>query len=143
MQPVSTKQLADRYIAEQLQSLSIQMGKQDSMQVAINLYNEGKLTDALRSFESIIQSDTSNIEAKEHAGVIMLRLQYYDKALDYFRQVETHSDLLINPALFYQALTLMKRNRPGDAEKAKQLLQLVVQNDLYGKEYAEKWLKKM
>ena len=142
MQPISTKQLADRYIQEHLQSLSVKMGKSDSMQTAITLYNDGKLTDALLSFENMIQSDTSNFDAKENAGIISLRLQHYDKALDYFHQMETYSDRYSNRALFYQSLTLMKRNRPGDAEKAKQLLQQVVQYNLDGKEFAEEWLKK-
>ena len=47
-----------------------------------------------------------------------------------------------NPGEFYQALTLMKRNIPGDHQKAKFLLQDVVDKNLSGKEEAQKWLKK-
>jgi hypothetical protein len=36
----------------------------------------------------------------------------------------------------------MKRNRPGDKQAAKVLLEQVVQNDLEGKETAQKWLKR-
>jgi hypothetical protein len=37
----------------------------------------------------------------------------------------------------------MERNLPGDAAKAKQLLQKIVTDDLEGKEFAEEWLRKM
>ena len=48
MQPVSPKQIADTYIREHFQTLSVTMGAQDSMQVALKLYNEEKLTEALQ-----------------------------------------------------------------------------------------------
>jgi tetratricopeptide (TPR) repeat protein len=142
MQPVSTKQLADHYIQEHFQTLSVSMGKQDSMQSALNLFNNEKLTEALVYFQNIIQSDTSDYNAKKYAGIVSLRLQHYDKALDYFRQLGRYS-LQSNPALLYQSITLMKRNRPGDAREAKELLQQIVQDDLEGKEVAQEWLKKL
>ena len=37
----------------------------------------------------------------------------------------------------------MERNLPGDAAKAKQLLQNIVSNDLEGKEFAQEWLRKL
>jgi hypothetical protein len=70
-------------------------------------------------------------------------LQKYDKALLYFKQLETYTGLYANPALFYQPLTLMERNRTDDAAKTKQLLEQVVQNDLEGKDAAQKWLRKL
>ncbi|HEY4966052.1 MAG TPA: hypothetical protein VII28_06620, partial [Puia sp.] len=73
------------------------------------------------------------------AGLAALRLKDYNKALIYFRQLETYT-LLSNPALLNQAITLMIRNQPGDADSAKQLLQRVVQKDQEGKEDAEQWL---
>ncbi len=51
--------------------------------------------------------------------------------------------LYSNHAFIYEALTLMKRNLPGDAAKAKQVLQYIVNNDQEGKEFAQEWLKKM
>jgi tetratricopeptide (TPR) repeat protein len=82
-----------------------------------------------------------NDVALKNLGLTYLRLGNYDKALTYFRQLEKYA-LYSNPAIFYQALTLMKRNQPGDKEKAKELLQRVRDNDLEGKEFAEKWLDK-
>ena len=50
--------------------------------------------------------------------------------------------LFSNPGKFYHALTLMKRNLPGDKDKSYQLLNDVVTNNLAEKNEAEKWLKK-
>jgi tetratricopeptide (TPR) repeat protein len=114
---------------------------EDSLQKGKNLYNEGKLTEALQQFELLIRSDTSNTEAKKLAGVTYLRLQQYDKAIPYFEQLERVS-LYSNSGKFYHALTLMKRNLPGDDQKARLLLQEVVENDLHEKETAKEWLDK-
>ncbi len=143
VKPVSGRQLADRYIREQLQSLPVKMGSQDSMQAAINLYNEEKLTEALKGFQHILQTDPSNLQATQNAGLTSLRLQRYDVALEYFKRMESHTELYSNSALLYQAITLMKRNDPGDSQKAKQLLQQIVHNNLEGKEIAAKWLEKL
>jgi tetratricopeptide (TPR) repeat protein len=140
---VTPQQLASQYEQEYLKTLPVTMsGQINSQQTGLSLYNEGKTADALQQFEKIIQSDTSNFTAKENAGIAALRLKNYDKALYYFKQLETYKDNFSNPALFYQALTLMDRNQSGDDARAKQLLQQVVQNDLEEKETAQKWLKK-
>jgi tetratricopeptide (TPR) repeat protein len=140
-QPVSPKLLADNYIREQLQKLPVQMGKQDSMQVATDLYNDEKLTEALQQFQKMIEVNPSNTKAIENAGITSLRLQHYEKALDYFKQLE-QVGLYANPSLLYQALTLMKRNDPGDVDNAKLLLHKIKDNDLQGKDRAEEWLKR-
>jgi tetratricopeptide (TPR) repeat protein len=140
-QPGSPMELADKYMLENFQTLSVTMGKQDSLQMGLSIYNEGRLEEALKQFETIARNDTTFIEAKKYAGIVSLRLAQYDKAINYFSQVE-NTQLYANPGKFYHALTLIKRNRPGDTETAKQLLQQVVENDLVGKEDAEEWLKK-
>jgi len=87
MQPVSAKQLADRYMQEHFQTMIVKMdAKTDSMQSARNLYNEGKLLQALKHFEMLIQADTSNFEAKENAG---LRLLFRRRTCRRRRQYET------------------------------------------------------
>ena len=142
--PVSLQQLAGQYEKEHLTTLPVTMsGRSDSLQTGLRLYNDGKFSEALAQFENIIQTDSSAFNAKEYAGITALRLKEYDKALSWFEQMETHKDLYSNPAQILQAVTLMERNLPGDAAKAKQLLQKIVSNDLEGKEFAEEWLKKM
>jgi len=139
---VDTQNLADKYIQEKLTNQSVTMGTtENSIQQALQLYNEGQLDTSLKMFESIIQRDSSNFDAKKFAGIVYLRLGNYDKALLYFQQLEKYS-LNTNPAALYYALTIMKRNRPGDKDQARQMLQQIVNNDLAGKETAQEWLKK-
>jgi tetratricopeptide (TPR) repeat protein len=140
---VPTQQLADRYISENFQTLGVQMSsREDSIQTGLRLYNEGKTTEALQHFEKIIRTDTANFTAKEYAGIISLRLRDYDKALAYFEELETYSTLYANPALLYQAVTLMERNRTGDAGRAKNILQEIVRKNAEGTKIAKEWLHK-
>jgi len=139
----SPQQLADRYIKEKLETLPVNMGPMDSIQNGSRLYNEGKFGEALQEFAEIIKANPADYTAIKHAGIASLRLQDYDRALDYFRKLESFSTLHANPAVFYQALTLMKRNQAGDAEKAKQLLHRVEDKDLDRKQDAQDLLKKM
>jgi tetratricopeptide (TPR) repeat protein len=134
--------MADRYIAEKFQNLPIEMDtKLDSLQAALNLYNNGKPEDALKQLENLAIHDLSSADAKKYAGIVSLQLGQYEKAINYFSQLSAYT-LHANPGKFYHALTLMKRNQPGDLETAKQLLQQVVDQDLDKKKEAEKWLKK-
>jgi FimV-like protein len=141
--PASQQQLAEQYIKDKLQTMSVTMGKMDSVQYGISLYNEGKYEQALQVFEKIILSDPNNSTAIQKAGIISLRLQDYNKALGYFKKLETFTTLHSNPAVFYEALTLMRRGRSGDAEKANQLLEQVVENDQEMKQEAQEFLKKL
>ncbi|HEX4374915.1 MAG TPA: tetratricopeptide repeat protein [Puia sp.] len=140
--PVSTQQLADKYIQQHFEKLDIVMSsKRDSMQVGLSLYNDGKLPEALQQFEKIINTNSESFEAKEYSGIVSLKLKNYDKALAYFSQIENDS-VFSNPAKMYKAITLMERNNAGDKEQAKELLQQIIQNNLEGKETAEQWLGK-
>jgi len=140
--PASPKQLADRYIKENLQTLGVTMSsRSDSLQTGLQLYNEGKYNESLVQFESIIRADSSLFTAKEYAGISALRLKEYDRALGWFEALETYS-LQANPALLYQAITLMERNQTGDVARANQLLQKIITQDLEGKELAQEWLGK-
>jgi tetratricopeptide (TPR) repeat protein len=138
----SPAQMADNYISKNfIKNLPVTMGEPDSLQNGFRLYNEGQYDSALQQFESILQKDTGNYLSKKYLGIVYLTLGNYDKALLYFQQLENNSRYS-NPAIFYQALTLMKRSQPGDKQKARQLLQKVVDNNLEEKETAQRWLKK-
>jgi len=139
--PMRVQEQAQLYIQQNLTTLPVTMGTNlDSVQQGLKLYNEGQLEASKKMFELTVQNDTSNYSAKKYLGIVYLRLANYDKALLYFRFLENYS-LYSNPAIFYQALTLMKRNQSGDKEKAKQLLQQVVEGNLEGKTVAQRWLK--
>jgi hypothetical protein len=132
--------LADKYIEQNWQTLAVTMGRQDSLETGLSLYNSGKLTEALTMFEVLAKSNTS---AKKYAGIVSLRLQNYDKALQYFSILEADTSLYSNPGKFYKAVTLMKRNSDEDKEAAKLLLQEVIAKDLEGRREAVLWLEKL
>jgi len=136
----SPTQMAEKYINEKYKTLSVTMGETNSRQEGIRLYNEGQYNASLTEFESISKTDTS-YSIKNYIGIVYLRLGNYDKALQYFKQFENET-LYSNPSQFNQALTLLKRNLPGDKQRAKELLQRVKDNDLEGKEFVEKLLDK-
>jgi predicted Zn-dependent protease len=140
--PVSKQQMADRYIQQELLDLDVSMNSTiDSVQAMRDLYNQGKLSESLAMSEAIINNNGGNLKALEYAGVINLRLQKYDEALRWFKQL-SEQKAYSNKGVFYQAVTLMKRNQPGDLPLAKTLLDEVVKKDLDGKAFAEKWLEK-
>ena len=140
--PAGPEKLANTYIDRQLANLPVKMSSvQDSLEKAVSLYNEGRLEEALERFRQILQKDPDLVQAKNYAGIVYLRIKEYDKALDYFQQSAKDTTLYSNPAVFYESLTLMKRNRPGDASKARQLLQVVVDHNLDKKEDATEMLK--
>jgi tetratricopeptide (TPR) repeat protein len=140
---VSPQQLARQYENEKLQDLGVTMGDNpDRNQAGLELYNGRKYAEALLYFENLLRSDTSNFTSITYAGISALQLKKYDEALNWFKKLETYK-LHSNPAVLYQALTLMDRNQPADVAQAKQLLQQIIQKDLDGKETAQDWLKKL
>ena len=139
----SPQQFAAQYEKDHMVTLPVTMGGHiDSLQTGVRLFNDGKISESLVLFEKITQTDTAIFDAKVYAGIAALRLKEYEKALTYFEKLEIYSGLYANPAPILQAVTLMERNQPGDAAKAKQLLQKIVAHDLEGKEFAQEWLKK-
>lgn len=144
IQPPAAQKLSARYISDNFQNLGITMSNEpDSLQAALQLFNEGKLTGALRRFEAIMRLDGSGFTAQKYAGITCLRLGQYDKALTYFKQLERHTELHGNPGKFYQAVTYLRRNQAGDLGPAKELLLQVVNQNLEGKETAQTWLKQL
>jgi tetratricopeptide (TPR) repeat protein len=136
-------QLADQYISQNLAQMSVKMGAVDDIQTGLVLYNDGKYPEALLRFETILRSDSTNLMAMLNAGIVSLRMGNCDKALSFFRRLAARTDPHLNPALFYQALTLLKRNQTGDAALAKQLLRQIVQENGNKKEDALQFLGKM
>lgn len=140
--PPSKQEMAENYIQQELKDLGVSMsGTVDSVELMRSLYNKGQYAEALAISEAIISHDAGNQKALEYAGVTNLRLQQYDKALNWFKQLASYKGFS-NKGTFYQALTLIKRNNPGDLPLAKSLLQEVVDKDLEGREIARKWLEK-
>jgi hypothetical protein len=136
------QQLATSYVEDELSVVGVTMGRSDSLQSARQHYNEKKFALSLAVSEALVLADPQSEDALKNAGLSALQLQQYDKALQYFSRLE-QQPLRVNPGKFYRALTLMKRNGPGDEAAAKALLQQVVAQGLYGKAKAAEWLDKM
>ncbi|HXO76060.1 MAG TPA: tetratricopeptide repeat protein [Puia sp.] len=136
-------QLADEYISQNLTSLSVKMGKGDSMQTGLVYYNDRKYPEALVQFENMLRTDSTNVTALLNAGIVSLKMGNYDNALSFFRRLAIHTDPHLSPALFYQALTLMKRNHAGDTALAKQFLRQIVEQNGNKKEDAQQLLREM
>jgi tetratricopeptide (TPR) repeat protein len=141
--PADAPTLADRYIRQNLAVLPVKMGGADPIQSGTNLYNDGRFSDALQQFEGVLRADSLNPTALQRAAIVYLRMENYDKALEYFKKLETHTDPHVNPALFYEALTLMRRSHPGDPDLAKQLLKRIVEGNLNKKNEAQELLGKL
>ncbi|MEO7048307.1 MAG: hypothetical protein ABI091_23610, partial [Ferruginibacter sp.] len=138
----SPQQLADAYIQKNFITLDVTMGNMDSLQAGIKLSNANQLSESLAMFERLIKNDPENDEAKKYAGIVSLRLKNYDKALRYFSMLGKE-DLQSNPGKFYKAVTLLERNKIGDKDSAKVLLQQVRDENLEGENEAAEWLKKL
>jgi tetratricopeptide (TPR) repeat protein len=139
--PLSVQQLANKYISQELNTVDVTMGKADDLQKAADLYNGKQYVQALTLYQKLANEDSTNTLALENAGKASIQLGQFDLALSYFRGME-RQQAFANPGKFLEALTLMKRDGPGDKEEAKKLLEDVVREDLDKKQIASEWLKK-
>jgi tetratricopeptide (TPR) repeat protein len=138
----SPQQLADEYIAQHYAYLSQTMNiSSDSLQQGIAAYNNKDYDRALQLFKKVYQSNPANSKAKKYTGLVYLRTQQYDKALQQFEELANTPGLHENSGLFLMAVTLLERNKQGDKVRAKELLQQVVQQKTEGSKEAAKWLK--
>jgi tetratricopeptide (TPR) repeat protein len=137
----TAQSLANSYINTNYKELSVTMGRETEIERATNLYNQGKYSDALAGFENIMRKDSSSFQAVQYAGIAALRIPDYDKALQYFKNLEGFKAQFANPAVLLQAVTLLQRNQPGDEAQAQLLLQKVIDENLDGKPTAEKLLR--
>jgi len=144
-QPVTEpSKLADAYFSDHVLTMGVPMGNTNGLLIqGRDLYNVGNYSGSLKKFKELLERDTSNTEAKEYAGLAAFKLNDYKTAFNYFAQVAGKEDLIANPGKFYQALTLMKQNTPFDKENYKRLLSEVVKDNLFGKEEAVIFLKKL
>lgn len=140
----SPRTLAANYITANYSSLSHTMdASHDSLQSGISAYNDKDYDRALPLFTGVEKNDPANSDAKKYAGLSYLQKQDYDNALQQFDSLANMSGLFSNPGDFLKATTLLERNKDGDKEQAKQLLQKVVNQNEEGSSEAAKWLKKL
>ena len=136
--------IAQSYIDKHLSTLSVMMNnEEDSVQGGVRLYNENKLSEAAQAFEQILQKNPREYKVMEYAGIVSLRLENYDNAIKHFDELSKATQLYANSGNFYKSLTLMKRNRPGDAQQAKALLTRIVNEHAANEQAARELLKQL
>ena len=142
-QAPSPRQLADNYIEENLQTLSVTMnGTKDSLQIGIAAFNREDYAKAEEIFQSLArQKDEVAPEALKYLGITYLVTGQYDKALAQFDTLSAYPNLYVNPGPLYKAITLMKRDAGNDREEARKILGEIIREQLSGSEEAEEWIQ--
>lgn len=122
----------DAYVASHFVTLPTTMdgGTTDSLTIGINYVNKGQLPQAEAVFRAVLTRQPANENALKYAGIVALRLQKYDYAIELFHRLGERTDLFSNPGRFYEALARLKRGRPMDKEQAKKLLKEVIIKNL-------------
>jgi tetratricopeptide (TPR) repeat protein len=130
-------QMAGEYFTSRYEQLGQTMGStEDLMQQGISAYNK-------QDFEAVLDENPQHYQAKLNIGLSYLSMQEWENALSQFGELAERQDLFQNEGRFLQAVTYLKRNEEGDNEKAKPLLEEVVERNLFGVERAKEWLKKL
>ncbi|MET0243114.1 MAG: tetratricopeptide repeat protein [Flavitalea sp.] len=138
----SGQDLVQNYVSNDLSRISNTMdASRDSMQTAINAFNEKKYQSAIDQFKIISESDPANNDALKYLGQSYLLAGNYDNALESFRALAAKPGLYSNPGLFLQAVTLVQRHDDGDLAAAKQLFEQVVSQKLDGEKQAAEWIR--
>lgn len=138
------QQLADAYIDQHFTSLSTTMnGAADSLALGIGAFNEKDYREAELIFHALQTNEDLAPETTEYLGILYLTTERYEQAIDQFNKLISFTDLFANPGKFYLAITLMKRSKGDDDERAKHLLQEVVAGKLPGHTEASVWLEQL
>lgn len=141
---ISPKRIAQNYIRTNYSNLSQTMdASHDSIQVGIAAYNDQEYDKALQLFEGVEKNDPQNSDAKKYAGLTYLQKDDYNNALLHFDALANMHGLFSNPGDFFKAVVLIERNKAGDKEEAKRLLQKVVNEKEEGSEKAAELQKKL
>lgn len=133
---------AENYLANNLKELPLHLSDEEqSLQGAIQDYNQQKYKESIVSAVTYLVQHPSDADALKVIGLAQLQLQKYDEALPYFQQLAAQTQLYSNPGKYYKAITYLLRDQPGDQEKAKNLLNEIIEKNLEGKQEALKLLK--
>lgn len=133
--------MANKYVKNELNHLSQTMdGAKDSLQQGIAAYNKKDFPVALGLFEAVYKAHPDNSDALRYAGTTYLVTKQYNKAIEYFNELAAKKELFSNNGLFLKSVTLLQRNQPGDKEQAKNILQVVVNENAANASLAKQML---
>lgn len=141
----SPQRLANNYVSKNLTILSVTMNdsSDDTLQAGIAAYNNKQYDRALQFFKNYNTNHPQSGSVKEYLALVYLITKNYDSALHRFDELSNQKGLYTNPGMFLKAVTLLQRNKEGDKEQAKQLLQQVSRQKLDGNREAEEWIKEL
>ncbi len=143
IKPSGPAQLASHYVHAHYDRLSQTMSaSSDTLQLGITAYNNGSYPLALERFTAFAHTHPGNTDAILFTGLVYLRQRNYDQALQQFDTLAAKSALYSNPGPFLKAVTLLLRDKAGDRDNARHLLQEVVTRQLDGSTEAAAWLQK-
>ncbi len=133
---------AEYFLTNNLKELPVHLGDEEAfLQNALQAYNQQHYAQSIEAANTYLAQHPQDAEALKVLGLAQLQLRAYDKALSYFQQLSAQTQLYSNPGKYYEGLTYLLRNQPGDEDMAKKLLNEVITNSLEGKQDALKLLE--
>lgn len=99
-----------------------------ALRQALAHHEAGQLEDAVRVFQSILQTESNHPEANYHLGVLAMQAHHFDAALDYYN-VALDADPTRGPFWLGYIDALFQAGRP---DEARQVLELARQHGLSG-----------
>jgi tetratricopeptide (TPR) repeat protein len=135
------QQLSSGYAMENFTTLSTSGAvPDDSIQLAVTHYNRGQYGTAMKICTEILERDPQHAAANRIAGIVSMKRLDYKNAIHYFNKLSQLKGISDNPGKFYEAVALLQSGLAEDEQRAKKLLREVIDEDLYGKEEAGKWM---
>jgi tetratricopeptide (TPR) repeat protein len=138
-----TQRVAEAYFSAHLLQLGQELsgGTEDPNQDGLAAYNQQDYAAAIAILNIVMAHNNGNLKTLELIGLSHLAVREYEEALHYFTKLTEQDQDNVSLGLFLQAMTLMQRNKMGDANQAQLLLEEVVETNAEGHEQAQEWLE--
>ncbi|WP_156307179.1 hypothetical protein [Sphingobacterium endophyticum] len=133
---------ANAIVSNNLKNYPVHLGEEKSnLKEAIHLYNEQQYEESSLIAMNILKENPNDAEGLKILGLSQMQLKAYDEAINTFTQLDKQNELINNPAKYYMALAHLVRNQKDDELKGKELLEIVLKENLPGKQEAIKLLE--
>lgn len=133
---------ANAIVSNNLKNYPVHLGEETSnFKEAIHLYNEQQYERSSLIARNILKENPEDSEGLKILGLSQMQLKAYDDAINTFAQLDKQNELINNPAKYYMALAYLVRNQKDDELKGKKLLEIVLKENLPGKQEAIKLLE--
>lgn len=110
-----------------------------SLSMGMQLYREGKFSEAIQQFELLVDGNQSNIQSNFLNGMANMQINEYSKAIKSFDVVIEHNDnMFIEDASFYLGLCYINIE---ENERAKTIMEGIISSESRYRKDAKKVLK--